>query len=423
MQRLSVLGLIPFLSIAASAASAADLPSSPAPIFASPAAESSWAGFYAGSIYGLGLGTFRSSQTASRTASKWGQTSGALIGYNFQSGPFVFGPEGDITVNSIRASNPGVSPGLSPNIDRSLYTARLRGRLGYDLGPFMPFVAAGVAFNETYIYNSPLQQFGQTQRETGLTLGAGLDWRFIAPFFGSVTLRGEYVYDAYPEKTFGLIGGPVRSRETNQFVRVALIAHPGEHWRAPATDAPAADWSGAYAGLLGGGLWTQPRTSLGAATTRYSSNGPEGGIFAGRNFMFGSWMVGFEGATLLSNTTGSGPQPTIASASFRNYVEVDLRGRAGYAFGRFLPYVAVGGDWGRSEQIDAATGSDRAYVPSQSVTFGGGLEYMLNDRWSARAEYLYDTSYKNKTTNLDGLALSQSRRAQSVRLGLAYFFH
>ena len=410
----------------ASVARSADLaPLNPPPIFTNPAPASTWAGFYAGTIFGLGLGSFRSSQAASRSTTKWGETSGALVGYNFQSGPLVFGPEGDIALNTIRSRNPGVSPGLAPNVADTLYTARLRGRIGYDFGQFLPFVAAGAAFNESYEYNTPLEQFGQTRGETGLTLGAGLEWRFVAPFFGTVTLRGEYVYDVYPAKTFEISGGPLRTRQSDQFFRLALIASPGEIAR-PSADAAAAalvDWSGAYAGVLGGGLWAQPRTSLGGATTSYSTSGPAFGLFAGRNFMFGPWMLGFEGATELSNARGSGPQPLIASASFRDYLDVDLRGRAGYAIGRFLPYVALGANWGRSEQIDRLTGSERGSVPSESVTAGVGLEYMVNDRWSARAEYVFDKSYRDESTDLDGLALRQSRRAEAVRVGVAYHFH
>jgi opacity protein-like surface antigen len=416
---LTQLGLLA-LSTTANSARAADLVPAPPPpsMTAQP-----WSGIYAGSLFGYGLGTFRSSQAASRSRSEWGPTGGVLLGYGFQSGPFVFGPEADLTLNSIRAANPGVAPGLPATISDSIDTSRIRARLGYDLGQFLPFVAGGVAFNELYDYNAPLTQFGERREVTGYTLGAGLEWRFALPIIGTVALRGEYVYDAYPTETFNLLGGPVRTRYSDQTFRVALMSYPGQFWSAPATESNTPDWSGSYAGALGGGLWTQTRTSLGGVATRSSAAGPEFGVFGGHNFMFGQWMLGVEGATALANARGSGAQPSIAAVSYQDYFETDLRGRAGYAFGRFLPYVTLGGAWSRSQQIDLATGSDRSRVPSEGVIGGAGLEYMLSDRWSARVEYLLDSSYKNQVTGLDGLALSQSRFSQTARVGLAYYFH
>src|ERR1700678_938262 len=63
---------------------------------------SPWAGFYAGAFYGAGLSTERSSQTASQSASGWGQTTGALLGYNFQAGRYLYGVEGDFSYHLLR---------------------------------------------------------------------------------------------------------------------------------------------------------------------------------------------------------------------------------------------------------------------------------------------------------------------------------
>ena len=423
---LAQVGALAALMALATAAGAADLGSTATPPIPTTAAPtSSWSGFYAGAVYGAGLALDRSAQTASRSVSAWGQTSGALLGYDFQSGPSVFGSEGDFSWNVLRPYNPGVAPGLVANVDDTLETARLRARLGYDLGQFMPFLALGAAFTRAYEYNypSPLLEYGQTRQETGLTLGAGLEWRFAAPILGPITLRGEYLYDAYPTQTFALLGGPIRTRASEQFFRVGLISYPDASWRPPAIGAGAPDWSGAYAGALVGDLWAQPRTSLGGATTTDSASGPAGGIFTGRNFMFGPWMLGYEGAAEATDATGTGPQPSVAAVSFRNYFETDLRGRAGYAIGSFLPYVTAGADWGRSEQTDLNTGSYRGRIWSDSVAGGAGVEYMFNDRWSARVEFLVSAPYTHAATNLDALALDQSRPAQTIRLGLGYYFH
>jgi outer membrane immunogenic protein len=132
-----------------------------------------------------------------------------------------------------------------------------------------------------------------------------------------------------------------------------------------------------------------------------------------------------EGAVEVTNATGRGPQPTTAThtVSYRNYFETDARLRAGYAVGRFLPYATAGLDWGRSEQTDLATGSYRGRIWSDSAAAGTGVEYGFDDRWTARLEYLYTWSINRDSTGLDGLALEQSRPAQTLRAGLAYYFH
>jgi outer membrane immunogenic protein len=395
-------------------------PSPPPPILAT----SPWTGFYAGATYGAGYSSVRSSQAVSKTASAWGQTSGALVGYAFQSGPLVYGPEGDFSFHVLRPENSGAA-GLSASVNDTLETFRLRARVGYDLGSFLPFVAAGVVSGKIYEYSYPwpFLATGQTREETGLTLGAGLEWRFAAPLIGPVTVRGEYIYDAYPSQTFAVAGGPIHTRTTEQFFRVGLVTYPDENWRPSASVDVAPDWSGAYGGLVVGDLWARPRTSLGGVTTSFDANGGAFGILTGRNFMFGPWMVGYEGAAMATNASGSGPQPGIASSTFRNYLEADLRVRGGYAFGRFLPYVAVGGDWGRSEQSDPSTGSFRGRVYSDNITAGAGVEYALSDRWAARVEYLAYFPMGSTSTGLDALDLKQSRFAQMARLGLSYYFH
>jgi outer membrane immunogenic protein len=422
LAKVGAVGALLALTISARAADLGPTGAPPSP--AAAATISPWTGFYAGAVYGAGYSSVRSSQTVSRTASTWGQTSGALVGYAFQSGPLVYGPEGEFNWHVLRPENGGAS-GLAESVNDTLETFRLRARVGYDLGQFLPYIAGGVASGKIYqyLYPWPSLEYGQSRQETGLTLGAGLEWRFVAPVFGLIAVRGEYIYDAYPTETFALDGVPMRSRASEQFFRVGLIDYPDETWRPPAASAGAPDWSGAYAGALVGDLWAQPRTSLGGATTTDSASGPAGGIFTGRNFMFGPWMLGYEGAAEATDATGTGPQPSAAAVSFRNYFETDLRGRAGYAIGSFLPYVTAGADWGRSEQTDLNTGSYRGRIWSDSVAGGAGVEYMFNDRWSARVEFLVSAPYTHAATDLDALALEQSRPAQTIRVGLGYYFH
>ena len=392
---------------------------------------SPWAGFYAGTVYGAGVSTVHSSQTASHTATGWGQTSGALVGYDIQTGRYVYGAEGEFSFHLLRPDDTG-GPGLSPHVVDTPVTERLRLRLGYDAGAFLPYVAVGVASARIYEAGDawPAVQYGQTREATGLSVGAGLEWRFAAPILGPLVVRGEYVLDAYPTQSYAVFPGqpPIRTSAVEQFFRIGLIDYVDPSWRPTAASAASGtvDWSGAYGGVLAGGLWAQPRTSLGGATTSNSAAGPVVGLFGGRNFMFGPWVVGWEGLVEITNATGTGPQPTGApmdAVSYRNYFETEARLRAGYAFGRFLPYVTAGLDYGRSEQTDLATGSYRGRVWSDGVAAGGGLEYAFDDRWTARLEYLYGWSTNSDATRLDALPLEQTRPAQTLRAGLAYYFH
>jgi outer membrane immunogenic protein len=403
-----------------------------APAFAADAggasAYSSWAGFYAGVVYGAGASTVNSSQTASRSVTGWGQTSGALVGYDFQTGRYVYGAEGELSFHLLRPDDTG-APGLSPHVVDTPVTERLRLRFGYDAGAFLPYVAVGVASARIYEAGDawPAVQYGQTRQAAGLSVGAGLEWRFVAPILGPLVVRGEYVLDAYPTQSYAVFPGqlPIRTSAVEQFFRVGLIDYIDPSWR-PTADSGKFDWSGAYGGVLAGAMWAEPHTSLGGATTNNSAAGPVAGVFTGRNFLFGPWMVGWDGAVEATNVTGTGPQPTGApmdAVSYRNYFEADARLRAGYAVGRFLPYVTAGLDYGRSEQTDLATGSYRGRVWSDGVAAGAGLEYAFDDRWAARLEYLYGWSIDSNGTRLDALPLEQTRPAQTLRAGLAYYFH
>ncbi len=387
---------------------------------------SPWAGFYAGVVYGAGASTVKSSQTASHSVTGWGQTSGALVGYDFQTGRYVYGAEGDLSFHLLRPDDSGVS-GLSAHVVDTPTTDRLRLRLGYDAGAFLPYVAVGVASARIYEAGDawPAIQYGQTRQATGVSIGAGLEWRFAAPILGPLVVRGEYVLDAYPNQSYAVFPRqqPIRTSAVEQFFRVGLIDYVDPAWR-PTADAGKFDWSGPYGGVLAGGLWARPRTTLsGTAPTSDSVAGPVAGVFTGRNFLFGPWMLGWEGAVEVTNATGTGPQPSIQAVRYRNYFEADARARAGYAVGRFLPYITGGIDFGRSEQTDLSSGSYRGRIPSESAAAGAGLEYGFDDRWTARLEYLYERSIGTDETRLDALALDQTRPAQTLRAGLAYYFH
>ncbi len=118
-------------------------------------------------------------------------------------------------------------------------------------------------------------------------------------------------------------------------------------------------------------------------------------------------MLGIEGSTAYTDIEGNGRQPS-GPVSFRNYINADLRARAGYAFGSYLPFVSAGFAYGRSEQIDTATGSQLGRVNNEAIEAGAGLDYRISERVSLRGEYLHEFGINNKVVNLNNTHLGQA---------------
>jgi outer membrane immunogenic protein len=404
---------------------AADLPTKKAPpLFVQAAPD--WSGFYAGTFVGATIGEFRTSEvgSASFSGSAGGFTTGTLAGWNWQTGSIVYGVEGDIGANNAEHKF-AAAPGFVANEVENIYSLHGRARLGYDLGMFMPFIAGGVVYGHNEQFQRGALTFdGEAKSQVGWTIGAGLDAKVNLPFLGPSVLRGEYLYDSFPATNFNLNGPVMHTNIADHNFRVALISRIDDAWRPPASP-DKVDWAGDYFGVLGGGAWDQLSTSgsLGPST-KFNASGPIGGVYSGHNWMFGNTVLGIDGATMLGSIKGHGAEPGVASVNYRDYFEGDVRGRAGYAFGRFLPYVAAGVAYGQSQQTDLPTANTQGLVVDWAWTAGVGVEYLLADRWSLRAEYLYSSSFSHENTHLDSISCcAQTRTSDTFRVGLAYFFH
>jgi len=402
---------------------AADFPSESKSPASLPAPVSDWAGLYAGSFVGGALGSFATRQSASARGTALGATTGALAGYSWQNGALVYGLEGDIGSNYLTQKFAG-APGLVANEAESIYAMHARFRLGYDAGGFMPFVAGGPAYDRSaQLQQAPLDFDGQTRMRAGWTLGAGVDAKVVLPFIGRSVVRAEYLYEGLPTTSYNLNGPVLRTDTAIHYARVALISTTSEAWHGSPDVGPAA-WDGNYVGGVGGGAGQVISTQGLGVAKAFSATGPIGGVYSGQNWMFGNAMLGVDGAAMLGNVVGHGAQPGAASTSYQDFLESDLRGRAGYAVGRFLPFVAGGLDFGASQQVDNATGNVKANQPVLAGTLGAGLDYMATERIAIRAEYLYSHSLASETTRLDGdNCCGQTRTSNSVRVGAAYFFH
>jgi outer membrane immunogenic protein len=145
---------------------------------------------------------------------------------------------------------------------------------------------------------------------------------------------------------------------------------------------PAYNWSGFYLGVNGGGGWGSSNWS---SVGNNVSGGLVGGT-AGVNWQTGHAVFGLEGDVDWSGLRGSGPALCPGCATNNDWLAT-VRGRAGYAFDRFVPFVTGG----------LAVGDIRATAPgfagasqtNAGWTVGGGLEFALTNNVTAKAEYLH----------------------------------
>lgn len=162
---------------------------------------------------------------------------GGTIGYNFQSRRVVYGVEGDASWADFRGSGTcgvgGFQTGCGGDI-RGLET--IRGRFGYDIGPFipslgnvLPFVSGGWAFGRIHAWDALLGTSGDKSM-VGWTLGGGLE----AMLGSNWSVRAEYLHVDFGNRTvFSAIPpNPENVSTTAEVFRLALDYH--FNWTGPA---------------------------------------------------------------------------------------------------------------------------------------------------------------------------------------------
>jgi outer membrane immunogenic protein len=237
---------VSILAISAVSASAADL--APAPVYTKapavvPAPVYNWTGWYIGGTAGGGwntnggvnnavTGTFCNTPLSGCPAigtalaaavptqygiNPSGFIGGGEVGYNWQTGRFVWGVETDFSGTSINGSNAqalsAVPAGFLSNTtsvagiasERLDWFGTVRGRLGVTItDPVLVYATGGFAYGHASSSTtltesvggpclcgpSPTVASSASGILTGWTVGGGLEWRF-APNW---TVKGEYLY-------------------------------------------------------------------------------------------------------------------------------------------------------------------------------------------------------------------------------------
>jgi len=198
--RMILTGMIAALLSAPLAAQAADLPAPTykAPAYVAPAAPT-WSGFYIGINGGYAFGDADISNSFGdfTTDSQDGWLIGATLGYNYQTGRWVWGIEGDIDYALIdgETSNTLACPAGTCEVENNWF-ATVRGRVGYAFGRWMPYITGGGAFAGSKV---TVGGTSSSDTATGWTIGAGVEYAFLGPWSAKI----EYLYADLGKTTCG----------------------------------------------------------------------------------------------------------------------------------------------------------------------------------------------------------------------------
>jgi outer membrane immunogenic protein len=175
------------LLIATIAAQAADLPqpSYKAPAYSAPA-YANWSGFYVGLNAGYGFGTSTWDVPAVSTSPK-GFLGGGTLGYNFQTGSWVWGAEGDFDFSTMKGS---AACGVGTCETKNSWLATARGRIGYaGWNNWLPYLTGGLAMGDIKANNSVLGT-GASKTQIGWTAGGGIEYALWTNW----SVKAEYLY-------------------------------------------------------------------------------------------------------------------------------------------------------------------------------------------------------------------------------------
>jgi outer membrane immunogenic protein len=199
---------IAVLSATATASFAADLPM-PYKAYTPYEKVRDWTGFYAGLNLGGGFGNTKSDFSsggtyfASASNNLTGFIGGGQFGYNWQSGPAVFGLETDIQYSGQKGSIdappcPALVCGTATSASYSQkmpWFGTVRGRIGYAADGWLLYATAGYAYTNLKTGASATDgvisaSVNQTQFRSGWTAGMGAEMMLTANW----SARVEYLY-------------------------------------------------------------------------------------------------------------------------------------------------------------------------------------------------------------------------------------
>jgi outer membrane immunogenic protein len=171
----------------AGTAVAADLPRGQTPYYPPPVSIYNWSGFYAG----LNLG-YEWGHVTNSNIDPAGIAGGGQLGYNWQTGQFVFGAETDIQFS-------GADDTFAPYKFSNPWFGTLRGRAGYAINNVLLFATFGLAYG-----GLDGQFLGLEESKTlfGWAGGLGMEVGFTPNWSAKV----EYLYMDLGSRAFSITG-------------------------------------------------------------------------------------------------------------------------------------------------------------------------------------------------------------------------
>ncbi len=184
MKKIALPSLVAAL-IAAAPASAADL--SRGYVAPAPYSAFSWAGFYLGANLGYQFGTVHNSG-----ADPNGFMGGLQVGYNWQTGQFVYGVESDLQFSNADDTS-GVTRFANP------WFGTVRGRAGFAVNNMLFYGTGGLAYGEGKV-EAPAGS--ETHSHFGWAAGAGAEVS-MAPNWSA---RVEYLFINLSDERYAVTG-------------------------------------------------------------------------------------------------------------------------------------------------------------------------------------------------------------------------
>ncbi|MGR6431344.1 outer membrane protein [Rhizobium sp. PAMB 3182] len=179
----------------AQAADAIEAPPAPPPVANDVVPVTpTWQGFYLGGEGDYNWARFGDSSSLNGD----GFGGGFYGGYNWQAGKMVYGLEGDIGYSGVEGD---VASGFK---GKTGWNGAIKGRVGYDLNPFLIYGTGGLAMADTKISGNG---DSDSKVQYGATVGVGAE-AFVT---NNITARVEYDYTNYFDRDYD-VGGSSFSR-------------------------------------------------------------------------------------------------------------------------------------------------------------------------------------------------------------------
>ena len=135
-------------------------------------ADSSGSGFYVGINGGYGWGASDWASPAISNKPDGGMVGGA-IGYNYQLGSIVLGLEGDIGWSGAKGS---AACGAFTCETKNDWLGTVRGRVGYAVNRFLPFITGGGAYGNIKASSTNPAAAGASSTQFGWVAGGGIEY-------------------------------------------------------------------------------------------------------------------------------------------------------------------------------------------------------------------------------------------------------